>query len=101
MSKLNVFEEVVERVLDINEEARSNDDILYLNVCEHIYNGASSMALKDFLNMRSQINCTTFASVTRLRRKVFEKRPDLKPIEMTKVREDAVYDYVNYALNCM
>jgi len=99
MSKLNVFEYVVEKVLDMNEEARSNDDILYLNVCEHVCPGTSKMTLKDFLNTRSQSDCPTFASVTRLRRKVFEKRPDLKPVDMTKVREDAVYDYMNYALN--
>ena len=99
MSKLKNTELVVEKILDANVAARGNDDILYLNVCEHYLNGASEMRLKDFLNARNQTKCPSFVTVTRTRRKIFEKRPELKPKDMTQFRADAVHEYVDYALN--
>ncbi len=99
MKKLKKIESIVERVLEMYIDARSNDDILYLYVCEEFYNGASSMTLKDFVSTRSVVNCPSYASVVRARRKVFEKRPELKPEKITKLREDMVDVYVDYAIN--
>lgn len=98
MSKLKNIEDVVEKILDIRDDARENDDILYLYVCEYFHRGSSSMTLKDFLKTRNKTTCPNFTSVTRIRRKVFKKRPELKPKEMTRIREDAIDDYINYAL---
>lgn len=99
MSKLKTIESIVEKILDTDMDSRENDDILYLNVCEFIHRGASSMMLKDFLRVRNEISCPSFASVTRTRRKICEKRPELKPQQITKLREQAMNEYTNYALN--
>ena len=48
MSKLKTIENIVEQVLDQREDARENDDILYLCVCERFYEGSSSMTLEHF-----------------------------------------------------
>lgn len=99
METLKRIEDVVEKILDMKEDARSSDDVLYLYVCEHFYNGVSSMTVNDFFRCRTEISCPTFASVVRLRRKVFEKRPELKPITVTELREGMIPVYVDYALN--
>lgn len=99
MPKLTKIEPVVERLLEAREDARENDDILYLYVCEYFCRGASSMTLNNFLKTRSKINCPNFASVTRARRKVFEKRPELKPKKTTELRKNMESVYIEYALN--
>ena len=50
MPKLTKIEPVVERLLEAREDARENDDILYLYVCEYFCRGAPSMTLNNFLN---------------------------------------------------
>lgn len=99
MDKLKKIEYVVEKILETNEDARNSDDILYLYVCEYFHNGISSMSLNNFFKTRREIDCPNFASVTRARRKIFEKRPDLKPEKITNIREKMVDVYVDYALN--
>lgn len=99
MERLKKIEKVVEIVLDNRKDARENDDILYLCVCEYFHRGASSMTLKEFLKERSNISCPSFASVTRARRKIFERRPELKPKKVTELREDMIEVYVDYAIN--
>lgn len=99
MQKLKNIEDVVERILEIKEDARENDDILYLYVCEYFNRGVSSASLKSFLETRNKTTCPNFASVTRARRKVFEKRPELKPEKVTKLRENMKSIYIEYAIN--
>ncbi len=99
MKKLKKIESVVEKVLEMNVEARSNDDILYLCVCEEFHNGVSSMTCNDFACIRNVIGCPSYESVTRARRKIFKRRPELKPKEITKLREYATEVYIDYAIN--
>lgn len=99
MERLKKTKNAVERILDLREDTRENDDILYLCVCEYFHRGVASMTLKDFLKTRSTIHCPSFASVVRARRKIFERRPELKPEKVTKLREDMEDIYIDYAIN--
>ena len=99
MKRLQKIEQVVEKVLEIRKDSRENDDILYLCTCEYFHRGISSMTLRDFLKTRCLTDCPNFESVTRARRKVFEKRPELKPEKITKIREDMEEVYIDYAIN--
>jgi hypothetical protein len=99
MERLKKIENVVERILDLREDTRENDDILYLCVCEYFHRGISSMTVKDFFKKRSGTSCPNFASVVRARRKIFERRPELKPEKITKIREDMEDVYIDYAIN--
>ena len=99
MNKLKSVECVVEKILNVREDTRENDDLLYLCVCEYFHRGVSSMTLKNFLKSRNEMNCPNFASVVRARRKIFEKRPELKPKRITKLRDSMVEVYVDYAIN--
>lgn len=99
MKDLKKIEEVVEKVLDMRKDTRENDDILYLCVCEYFHRGVSSMTLKAFLKSRKETHCPNFASVTRARRKVFKRRPELKPPKVTELREEMEEIYIDYAIN--
>lgn len=99
MERLKKIESVVEKVLERKEATRDNDDILYMYVCEYFHRGASSMSIKEFFYKRNTIGCPSFASVTRARRKVFEKRPELKPPKVTEGREKMEEVYRDYAIN--
>ncbi len=99
LRNLKKIEEVVEKILDAKENARENDDMLYLYCCEYFCKGISSMTLKDFLKTRNEISCPNFASVVRARRKIFERRPELKPEKITKIRKEMEDVYIDYARN--
>ncbi len=99
MERLKKVEHIVEKILDVREDARKNDDILYLYVCEYLNRGISSMSLKDFLKTRKETGCPTFETVRRTRQKVFEKRPELKPKKVTEYREEMEEVYKDYATN--
>lgn len=99
MNKLKNIERVVEKILEIREDARSNDDILYLYVCEQVDGDVSLLTLEDFLTTRNKSPFPSFVSVTRARRKIFEKRPELKPKEVTRLREEMEQIYMDYAIN--
>ena len=99
MKNLTSVESVVANILNNVEETRSNDDILYLHVCEHYCEGISSMTLKDFLTARKETNCPNFETVRRTRQKAFEKNPALKPEKATKARESMIETFVDYAIN--
>lgn len=98
MANLKNIESVVEKILERREDARENDDILYIYVCEYFYRGVSSMSCKEFFFSRKSMHCPTFASVTRTRRKVFERRPELKPKKVTEARNAMEEVYREYAL---
>jgi len=99
MKRLKTVEAIVEKILNDKKEARGNDDILFLYVCEHFNKEASSMTLKNFLESRKSTGCPSFESVRRTRQKVFEKRPELKPEKVTQRREEMIDVFVDYALH--
>ena len=99
MENLKKIEYVVEKILEVNEEARKNNDILYICVCEHFDPDVSSQTLKHFFTTRNKTVYPAYESVTRARRKVFEKRPELKPGKVTQLREQMESVYIDYALN--
>jgi hypothetical protein len=44
MAKLKKLESIVEKILEENKDARENDDILYLYVCEYFNEEAQTIA---------------------------------------------------------
>ena len=94
------LKKVVEKILEVREDARESDDILYVYVCEYFCRGISSMSMRKFFFERHKTVCPTFKSVCRARRKIFNKRPELKPKEkVTKSRKDMEIIYKDYATN--
>lgn len=99
MERLKKIESVVEKILERRMDARKSDDVLYMYICEYFCRGVSSMTLKDFLFNRKETACPSFESVTRARRRVFEKRPELKPAGVTEGRKIMEKVYIDYAIS--
>ena len=99
MEKLKKIEEIVESILVAHADARSNDDILYSYVCEHCSPGSSKIPNGEFAKNRVALGCPAYESVSRARRKIFEKHPELKPKGVTEARESERQVYVEYAIN--
>ena len=56
--------------------------------------------MKKFFFERHKTICPTFKSVCRVRRKLFNQRPELRPKEkITKSRKDMEIVYKDYATN--
>ena len=101
MERLKKVEKVVEKILEAREDARENDDILYLYVCEYFHRGISSMSLKNFLKTRKETSCPVFETVRRTRQKLFSERPELRPNKekITKARKEMENVYKEYAIS--
>ena len=97
--KLETIEGVVANILKDNEASRRSDDLLYLLVCKHYCGDISKMDIETFLKGRSTTKCPYFESVTRTKRKVFEKNPDLKPKDADEPKKVSEKAYRDYALN--
>lgn len=99
MEKLKKIEEIVESILVAKKASRSNDNLLYLCVCEYFHPGVSDMSFKYVLKNQTELNLPSRSSVSRTRRKIFEKHPELKPKGVTEARESERQVYVEYAIN--
>lgn len=103
MSKLRTIESIVRPILEENAEARNDDMVLFLlvcNDCAHHAQGAGMITLEDVMrNYRSfQIPC--FESVRRTRQKIQSEQPELgcSP-KVRRVRSRGERAYRNYAVN--
>lgn len=76
--KLKKLENIVEKILEESEETRGSDDLLYLKVCEYYNVESSIVPLSIFLKLRKELSCPSYESVSRARRRAFEKRPEFK-----------------------
>lgn len=99
MQRLENIEHVAEMILETKSDSRENDDVLYMYVCEHFNKDMPSMSMKNFLLTRNKSECPSYASVSRARRKIFSRRPDLKPEHISKCRAEMEGVYKEYALS--
>ena len=95
--KLKNLEKIVEEIIRNDELARKDDCYLILKVVEKTYPNELGKKFTDVMfNAKSKgIN---FESITRCRRKLQEKYPELKEVETAKIREKEQEEYINYAL---
>ena len=78
MDNLKTLQDLVEDVLDNSYAARNSDDLLYYYVIKRKSPEALEKGLGDFLLHRSKWGIPNIESVTRARRKICERRPDLR-----------------------
>jgi hypothetical protein len=99
MKRLKTIESAVEKILEIREDTREDDDLLFLCTCEYFHRGVSSMSVKEFFKTRSNLHLPSFVSVVRARRKICERRPELESEKAKKLRAEAEKTYIDYAIN--
>lgn len=98
--KLETTENIVLRVLKEYDQAKKDDFYLYFCVCREInFNVATIDKFSYIMLHHKELGFPSFSSVTRARRKIFEKHPELKPFYVTKKRKEKEEEYIEYARN--
>ena len=84
MRNLKTIEKKVRTILEKNEDARNDDMVLYLALCNLYLKDAGNMPLAQILLNHKELGLPSFESVGRTRRKLQEKYPEL--LGSTRVR---------------
>ena len=95
MARLNIIEPLVEEALINNKACRGDNFILYLEVLKKYIN--TDMSLKDIFLNHKTLGIPALETITRCRRKLQEKHPELRDEEVSTVREKDEEDYINYS----
>ena len=97
MSKLHTMEKLVLRVLESIPAARSDDYVLMWYVCNELKPETSEMPFGYVLCHHKALGLPNWETVTRCRRKIQAKRPDLVSPETARKRHDEIEVYKEYA----
>ena len=97
---LQTIENKVLEILKAYPETRSDDFILIYRVYQSINESLATRELFcEIMLNHKEYELPSFHSITRARRKVFEKYSYLKPEKVTKKREEKEVEFKAYALN--
>jgi hypothetical protein len=97
MAKLKKYESVVHRILEKFSSARSSDGILQYKVCEELNPDVLKETYGNVLLYGEKLGVPNENTVSRCRRKLQEKHPELKNSETAKIRAAEQEDYKSYA----
>lgn len=78
MDRLHLTNQV-EKILRASEKARNSDEELYLMLLYSLDPEYTKMPISDFFAYRKAFDIPSIESVGRIRRKVQERNPELKP----------------------
>lgn len=94
--KLYKLEEVVKEILEDEELARRDDCYLILRVVEKMYPTLSCQTFKEVM-IKGKSKGLSFESITRARRKVQNKYPELNDEEIVENRMNETQEYIEYS----
>lgn len=98
MDNLKTVEGKVKAILQKSEDARNDDMVLYLALCNLYLEDAGNMPLAQILTNHKELGLPSFESVGRTRRKLQEKYPEfLGSVRMQKIRAKGEKAYRRYA----
>lgn len=97
MAKLNTMEKVVLKILEQSPLARKDDYVLMWLVCGEIAPAVNEMKFADAMYNHKENKMPNWETVTRCRRKIQEKRPDLIENETKRLRKEEERVYREYA----
>ena len=97
MAKLYVMESIVLQVLKENPAARSDDYILMLLICQKIDSALINEPFESVMKFHKVNGLPNWETVTRCRRKIQAKYPELvSPVTARKRRKEEA-EYMEYA----
>lgn len=98
MKRLKTIEDKVRAVLEKNEEARNDDMLLYLKVCDTCVKGAGAMPFAEVMAGYRFFGLPPFESVRRTRQKLQATCPELAGnLRTQRLRAEQEKAYRNYA----
>lgn len=96
MNDLKKINDIVYTILLNDEQARNSDAYLFTQVVKHV---SPFLYLMPFFTAMTDPNMPSYKSVSRTRRKLQEKHPELQATEAVKEkREENINTYLEYAL---
>ena len=94
MQKLRTIEDKVRAILKKDEEARNDDMVLYLKVCNSYFKDAGAMPFAEVMSQYRYLGLPSFESVGRLQ----AEHPELLgSIRIQKLRAKQEQNYRRYA----
>ena len=96
LKELFKTEKEVEKILEELPITRKDDNLLYI---EYWRRKATDVSFIDFFAKPRKYGGKAYKSVERCRRKIQEKRPELKDAETAAARLEETMKYENYAIN--
>lgn len=97
MAKLKKLEETVKNVLQNYEIAREDDFMLVFLTYREINENVSKQPFDELMLFHKSFNLPVFESVSRCRRKVQKKYPELANPRTVKAREIEEQEYIEYS----
>lgn len=98
MQKLRTIEDKVRAILKKDEEARNDDMVLYLKVCNSYFKDAGAMPFAEVMSQYRYLGLPSFESVGRTRRKLQAEHPELLgSIRIQKLHAKQEQNYRRYA----
>lgn len=86
MQNLKTIEKKVRAILEKNGDARNDDMVLYLALCNVCLKDAGAMPLAEIMTQHNYLGLPSFESVSRTRRKLQAKHPELAGNRPTQKR---------------
>ena len=94
MKNLKTIEKKVRAVLEKNEDARNDDMVLYLALCNACLKDAGAMPLAEIMTQHKYLGLPSFESVSRTRRKLQVQHPELagsRPVQKMRATGEKAY----------
>ena len=91
------IESVVHIILKEEPSTRKDDYLLYRAVCSRICPQAGAVPLSTALTNHKAMGLPSWETVSRCRRKVQERHPELKDKRTERIRAEEEQAYVDYA----
>ena len=94
MRNLKTIEKKVRAILEKNEDARNDDMVLYLALCNVCLKDAGAMPLAEIMTQHKYLGLPSFESVSRTRRKLQVKYPELagsRPVQKLRATGEKAY----------
>ena len=96
INKLMQLEPIVHEILKNNPITRTDDQLLYI---AYWHKMMPEISFLDFCKNYKKYKMSNMESVGRCRRKIQEKYPELKNIEVAEARLEETMEYMQYAIN--
>ena len=98
MRNLKTVEKKVRAILEKNEDARNDDMVLYLALCNVCLKDAGAIPLAEIMTQYKYLGLPSFESVSRTSRKLQAKHPELSGnARMQRLRATGEKAYRKYA----
>ena len=94
MKNVKTIENKVKMILKKNEDARNDDMVLYLALCNLCLKDAGAIPLAEIMTQHKYLGLPSFESVSRTRRKLQAQHPELagsRPVQKMRATGEKAY----------